>query len=86
MKQDKPFDPLHILRFRTDAVVLDANAITYLIKQLGRCIFISHNKVVINSAMLITSGLTDCLSQIIHRQLNFNVHLKRCLLYVSHLL
>jgi hypothetical protein len=63
--------------------MLDANAITYLIKQLGRCVFISHNKIAINGAMLIISSLTDCLSHIIRRQLNFNIHLKRCLLYVK---
>jgi hypothetical protein len=35
MKQDKPFDPLHILRFRTEAIVLDTDTTRIRSRSLG---------------------------------------------------
>jgi hypothetical protein len=67
MKQNKLFDPLHIFRFCTDAVVLDANAIPHLIKQFRRCVLICHEKVAINNVIAIESSLTDCRGGIMHR-------------------
>lgn len=35
VKQDEPTHPLHVLRLRADAVMLDTNSVTHLIEQLG---------------------------------------------------
>ena len=48
MMEDKALDPIHILRFGADAVMLHSDAVANLVEQFRRsgsrrCIFIDHN-------------------------------------------
>jgi hypothetical protein len=42
VKQNKTLNPLHILPFGTDAIVLDTDTLADLIKEFWRCILSLH--------------------------------------------
>src|SRR3989338_8388835 len=72
VKQNEPLDPLHILRFRANAVMFDPNLVADLIEQFGRrwsrrCICINH---FIASDLIVakqTKVLVASMRQIVHR-------------------
>jgi hypothetical protein len=53
------FSLLHILRFSTNAVVINPNAVTHLIKQFRRVFLYCTNKVAIINVTLLESNLTE---------------------------
>jgi hypothetical protein len=44
--QNKTLDPLHILLFGTNAIVLDANTLADLIQEFWRCVFSLHKRLI----------------------------------------